>query len=114
MNIADFIISFLVLLGSVFYLVAAIGVIRFPNFLTRMHAATKAGAFGGALLLMAAMVSFASVYVVLKCLIILIFFYLTAPIAGHVLGRAGYYSIRQTDHGLKKDDLKDHNQNADE
>ncbi len=83
-------ISAFILLGSAFFLIAAIGVVRFPDLLTRMHAATKAGAFGGALLLLAGAGYFATFGVVTKCALILIFFYLTAPVAGHMLGRAGY------------------------
>ena len=85
-------ISILSLLGAAFFLIAALGVLRFPDLLMRMHAATKAGAFGGALMLAAAALCFGTPGVFIKCLLILVFFYLTAPVAGHMLGRAGYRS----------------------
>jgi multicomponent Na+:H+ antiporter subunit G len=98
-------VTFFSILGAAFFLVAAIGVARLPDLLTRMHAATKAGAFGGGLLLIACALHFGSAYVVLKCLLILIFFYLTAPIAGHVLGRAGYRSGAKLAKKTHRDDL---------
>lgn len=85
-------VSTLVLLGAFFFLLAAIGVVRFPDFLTRNHAATKAGAFGGALLLAACTVAFPTLGVLAKATLTLTFFYLTAPIAAHMLGRAAMRS----------------------
>ena len=40
-------------LGAVFTLLAAVGVVRLPDLYTRMHAASKAGAVGGGLILIA-------------------------------------------------------------
>jgi multicomponent Na+:H+ antiporter subunit G len=90
-------IAVLILLGAAFVLVAAIGVARLPDVLCRMHAATKAGAFGTALLLGAAALHFRSSDVVLKAALGIVFFYLTAPIAGHLLGRAAW---RRRDAGV--------------
>ncbi len=84
------------LLGAFFVLVASIGVVRFPDTLSRLHAATKAGAFGTALLLVAAVAHFQTVEVLVKALLTLAFFYLTAPIAGHLLGRVAYRQRSQS------------------
>lgn len=86
------IVSAFAILGGSFFLLAAIGVVRFPDFLTRMHAATKAGAFGGALLLAACAIAFPQPPVIIKAALTLIFFYLTAPVAAHMLGRAAVRS----------------------
>ena len=77
-------------LGAFFVLVASIGVIRFPDTLTRLHAATKAGAFGTALLLVAAVLHFQTGEVLVKAVLAMAFFYLTAPISSHLLGRVAY------------------------
>ncbi len=109
--IIAYLISALILLGAAFFLIAAIGVVRFPDLLTRMHAATKAGAFGGALLLIAAALFFAEAGVIAKCALILLFFYLTAPVAGQMLGRAGYRAkvplAPQTHHNDLAEDKRD-------
>ena len=83
-------ISLLLLGGAAFVLIAAIGVVRLPDVLCRMHAATKAGAFGAALLLLGAAAHFRTPEVAVKALLAIAFFYVTAPIAGHLLGRAAY------------------------
>lgn len=89
-------VSLLVLAGAAFVLIAAIGVVRLPDALCRMHAATKAGAFGAALLLIAAAVYFRTPDVAVKALLAITFFYVTAPISGHLLSRAAYRRRRGT------------------
>ncbi|MEM9931900.1 MAG: monovalent cation/H(+) antiporter subunit G, partial [Bacteroidota bacterium] len=77
-------------LGALFCLVAAVGVYRMPDLYMRMHAATKAGAFGGSLLVLAAAFHFGTVRASIMAVLIIVFFYLTAPIAAQVFGLAAY------------------------
>jgi multicomponent Na+:H+ antiporter subunit G len=75
----------LLIAGAALTLVAAIGVYRFPDVLTRLHAATKAASVGIALVLLgvgAALEAFAFTALVA------LFGVLTAPVAAHALGRA--------------------------
>lgn len=87
MNIA---VGFFVVAGAFFCLVAALGVWRMPDLYMRMHAATKAGAFGGSLLLVSAALHFGTVRAAVMALLIIGFFYLTAPVAAQVFGLAAY------------------------
>lgn len=82
----------LLLTGSLFVLVAAVGVLRLPDLLMRMHAATKAGTLGAGLLLIAVAVSIPESSVVARALATFVFLLLTAPIAAHVIARAAYYT----------------------
>jgi multicomponent Na+:H+ antiporter subunit G len=93
--IGAWITSFFVLAGSLFVLVAALGVIRLPDVLCRMHAATKAGAFGVGLLLVGLVVHSGDFATAVKAGLVLACFYLTAPIAGHLLGRIAYRRERE-------------------
>lgn len=86
----NWLVAILMILGAFFAFVAALGVIRFPDFYTRMHAATKAGAFGAALLLLSAALHFGSIRASLMALFIIIFFYLTTPVAAQTLAQAAY------------------------
>ena len=52
----EVITGLLALCAGIFTLIAAIGVLRFPDVLTRMHAASKTGAFAGGCALLAAAV----------------------------------------------------------
>jgi multicomponent Na+:H+ antiporter subunit G len=86
----SWIVAIIVFLGAFFAFVAALGVFRFPDFYTRTHAATKAGAFGAALLLVAAAIHFGSVRAIIMAVGIVVFFYLTTPIASQTLAQAAY------------------------
>lgn len=81
------IINGLALIGGIFALIAAIGIVRFPDFYCRMHAATKAGAFGGSCLLLAAALTHGNPKSWVLAIATIVFFYITAPVAGHLLGR---------------------------
>lgn len=83
--------SILMLIGALFVLIAAIGVVRLPDLLMRMHAATKAGTLGAGLLLGAVMVSLPEPSVVVRAAAVIVFMLITAPIAAHVIARAAYH-----------------------
>jgi len=76
--------------GTAFMLVAAIGLLRLPDLYTRMHAVTKAGTLGVGLILLSAAVAFGDVSVATRSLVALLFVLLTAPVSAHMIGRAGY------------------------
>lgn len=76
--------------GSALCLVAAAGVLRLPDYFMRMHAATKAGVAGCGLVLIGVAFGAPSVAMWIKVAIAIVFLLLTTPIAGHLLGRAGY------------------------
>ena len=76
--------------GTGFMLVAAVGLLRPPELYTRMHAVTKAGTLGVGLLLVSATVAFGDVSVTARALTALLFVFLTAPVSAHMIGRAGY------------------------
>jgi multicomponent Na+:H+ antiporter subunit G len=74
--------------GAAAVFLAAVGVMRFPEFFTRAHAATKASAFGLAILVVAHVIAFPEVNVVLKSLFSLIALFLTLPVASQALADA--------------------------
>lgn len=84
------VIALFVLGGAAFALIAAIGVVRLPDVYTRMHAATKAGTLGAGLILIAGAFAAGEVGVVARAIACFIFLLLTAPVSGHLLGRAAY------------------------
>jgi len=84
----DILIGILALLGSIGVLLAAIGLYRFPDFFTRIHAATKASAFGLALLLIACFLSFPSWGTLAKSMFAVVAVFLTLPVASQALADA--------------------------
>jgi multicomponent Na+:H+ antiporter subunit G len=89
---SDIITSFLLVSGSLFSLVAALGMLRLPDTIIRMHAATKAGTLGAGLILIAEAVFYQEIGITLRALAAIVFLLLTAPVAAHLIGRAAYYS----------------------
>tara|TARA_B100001094_G_scaffold300545_1_gene326051 strand:- start:2227 stop:2676 length:450 start_codon:yes stop_codon:yes gene_type:complete len=82
--------------GLVFFLGAAVGLYRFPDFYTRMHAAGKGDTLSSLLILLGfgliTLDDFSMVgwLLVIKVLAIVLFIMLTSPTSTHVLMRAGY------------------------
>ncbi|MGV3651782.1 MAG: monovalent cation/H(+) antiporter subunit G [Devosia sp.] len=79
-----------VLIGSGFVLLATIGILRLPDLYTRMHAASKAGAIGSGLLLIAIALVAQDLGVTIRALFGLVFIVLTTPVSAHLLARAAY------------------------
>ena len=81
----------LLIVGSLFCLVAAVGMLRLPDTLIRIHAATKAGTLGAGFILAAEAVAVGELGTTLRVVAIIVFLLLTAPVAAHLIGRAAYH-----------------------
>lgn len=91
--IAEILISVLLVLGGFFGLVAAIGLIRLPDPMTRLHAPGKATTLGVGLVLIASMLWFPLVGGGFSWheLLITLFLLVTAPITGHFLAKVNLH-----------------------
>lgn len=78
----------LLCIGSLFILIASVGIVRMPDLYTRMHAATKAGTVGLSSLLLAVAAAIPESTVISRVLGTMLFIFLTAPVAAHLLGKA--------------------------
>lgn len=94
--------------GAVFLLLAAVGIFRFPDLYSRMQAATKGATLGIALMLLGVAVYFEELGVTTRALLVIVFFFLTAPVAAHMLGRAAYILGVPLWEGTIGDELKGH------
>jgi len=81
-------ISILILLGSVFIFIAALGLLRFDNLYSRMHATTKATSFGILLLIIGVAIFFNTGVIWIKSVLVILFIYLTAPLAAHSIAKS--------------------------
>lgn len=102
----EFLEGGLILAGALFMLVAALGVLRLPDLLTRMHATTKAATLGVTLIMLAVALHFAEESVVARAFGVILFIMMTAPVAAHVIGRAAYFVGTELWSGTVKDELK--------
>jgi multicomponent Na+:H+ antiporter subunit G len=85
-----YIAGVLIVIGSVFALVASIGLLRLPDLYTRMHAAAKAGTLGSGLMMLAMAFVAEDFAAVSRAFAGMIFILLTAPVTAHLLARAAY------------------------
>ena len=79
-----------IVLGTVFLVFAAIGVARFPDFYSRLHAAGKGDTLGLALVLLGLMASAGLTLVSLKLAFVVFFVFLLNPTATHALARGAW------------------------
>ncbi len=77
----------LILLGSLFFLIASIGLWRLPDAFARLHAGTKAASLGVLLLLLAAALRFHDAGSLMMVGATLLLVFVTAPLGGHAIAR---------------------------
>jgi len=86
----EIIVAIFVILGSVFLLIAATGLLRFRDTLSRLHASTKAPSFAMLFIVLGVSVYFGSTILFLKAFLLILFIYLTAPLAAHSISKSGF------------------------
>lgn len=79
------------LLGGFLIITGAIGMLRFPDLYTRMHAAGVTDTGGAGLVLIGLMLQAGFTIVTVKLVLILWFLLFTGPVASHALAKAGLH-----------------------
>lgn len=106
-NVSEFLVIVFLAFGAFFMVVGALGVLRFPDLYMRMSASTKSSTLGVGFILLATAIHFsADLGVATRALVTIAFMMLTAPVAAHMIGRAGYYSGSKLWKGSVIDELK--------
>ncbi|MCK0175658.1 MULTISPECIES: monovalent cation/H(+) antiporter subunit G [Mycobacteriaceae] len=105
MTISDTIAAVLILGGSTLALTAAIGVVRFPDTLSRMHAATKPQVFGLLLVLAGAATRLRGNVDVGMLILAGLFTLITAPVIANRVGQLAYREQNIRDDLLTKDEM---------
>ena len=101
----DLIATLAVILGTLLALLSAVGVVRMPDVYIRLQVASKASSLGIALLMLGVAAHFDDVSVTIRALLVVVFLFLTAPVAAHVIGRAAYITGVPLAPGSEPDDL---------
>lgn len=105
--VLDFAAAIALVLGAVLSLAAAVGIVRFPDALSRLHAGTKPQVLGLGLVLVAIALTARSWQVLLVLIPVALFQLLTQPAAAHMIGRAGYRTKNHRPDLLVVDELAD-------
>ena len=98
MDAVLYVLSWIFLLGgAIFLLVGAIGVLRFPDFYTRLHAVSVCDTMGAGLVLVGLMLQGGMTLVTVKLLLMFYFMLFTGPTAVHALAEAALQGKLQPD-----------------
>lgn len=89
-TVADWVGAIFLLCGAFLTLAAGVGVLRFPDLLSRMHAGAKPQSLGVLLALSGLALRLRTGAAVAGLLLIAAFQIMTAPVAAHLVARAGY------------------------
>jgi multicomponent Na+:H+ antiporter subunit G len=106
-ELMDGIAAVLLVLGALMSTVAGIGLLRFPDQLSRMHAGTKPQVLGLLLMLLALAFAWHSWVWAPVLLLAWSLQMLTAPVSAHLVGRAGYRTKHLKPEYLYVDELAD-------
>jgi multicomponent Na+:H+ antiporter subunit G len=92
------VIIFLIVIGLLFFFATTVGLLRFPDFYSRMHAAGKGDTLSSLLMLLALIlynfheINLANLLVALKIFLIVVFIFMASPTATHAITDAGFES----------------------
>lgn len=102
------IFALIILSGSLISIVSTIGIIRLPDIYTRNHAASKSATLGVLFILFGTFLFFwlHNGYMNSRLILAIVFVFLTAPVAGHLISRAAYNSGVPLWEQSVRDDLK--------
>jgi multicomponent Na+:H+ antiporter subunit G len=110
-GVLDVLAGVLVLSGSALALTAAIGVVRFPDTLSRMHSATKPQVLGLLLVLAGAALRLRGHPDVGMLILAGLFTLITAPVVANRVGQLAYREQSYRDDVLIKDEMVEYGEN---
>jgi multicomponent Na+:H+ antiporter subunit G len=93
-TVLDVLAAVCLLGGAALSLAAGIGVVRFPDVLSRMHAASKPQVLGLLLVLIGVGLRLRTGFDITTLVLVAVFQLTTAPVAAHMVGRAAYRTRR--------------------
>lgn len=90
--VLEAVVALLLVIGALFTLVGAIGLVRFPDFFMRLHAPTKATTLGvGGVLMASILVSWGQGQAGVHEVLITLFLFITAPVSANLMAKAALH-----------------------
>jgi len=103
----DLVIILMTSIGTLFILIASVGLIRMPDFFLRLSVTVKASTLGVGFVMGGTAIYFTEFSVTAKVMAIIFFLLITAPVSGHMIGRTAYFTGMRLWKGTILDELKD-------
>jgi multicomponent Na+:H+ antiporter subunit G len=101
----EFIATSAVIIGAALGVLSGVGLLRMPDVYIRLQVTSKASSLGIALLMLGVSAHFEDLSVTIRALLVVVFLFLTAPVAAHVIGRAAYITRVPMAPGTDPDEL---------
>src|SRR6478752_4651521 len=111
MTTIDIIASVALILGALMSLLAGIAVLRFPDTMSRIHAATKPQVLGIILLMLGVGLRIGSPGVIGMLVLIVILQFVTAPVSAHLTVRVAFRNAKGDDERAMEEALVEENAN---
>ncbi len=86
----EIISAIVIILGVLFVVIGAVGLLRLPDFYIRISAITKAATVGVACIMIGVALNYNEISIAIKAFAVVLFLLITSPIAAHIIGRAAY------------------------
>jgi multicomponent Na+:H+ antiporter subunit G len=102
---SELVATIAVVLGTLLGVLSAVGLLRMPDVYIRLQVASKASSLGVALLMLGVAVHFNELSVTVRAVLVVVFLFLTSPVAAHVIGRAAYMTGVPLAPGTSPDEL---------
>jgi multicomponent Na+:H+ antiporter subunit G len=90
--IKSVIVVIFLIVGSLFMITGSLGIVRFPDTYSRMHASGKCDTLGISLILVGLIIYQGLDFVTVKLILILLFVFFTGPVAVNSIIRASFKS----------------------
>ena len=102
----EIIVSILILTGAIFNLIGSIGLVKLPDFFTRLHAPTKATTLGVGSILLASFIyfNFKTDTLSLHEILITMFLFISAPIGAHLMAKSAIF-IKKNEEEKRKQQI---------
>lgn len=104
-SVMDIVGAVVLTVGALFSLAAGVGLVRFPDPVTRMHAATKPAVFGLLLVLVGVALVLRDAKVTTLLTVAVMMQILTAPVSGHLVSRNAHRTGEWDADGAAVDEL---------
>lgn len=89
-TLRNIIATIVIAIGIFFMIMGSIGLLKLPDFYTRLHAAGKCDTVGLALIIMGCMIYQGLDFITIKLLFVLAFYLFTIPVGTHAIMKAAY------------------------
>ena len=104
---SEYVTATAIIIGTVFLVLAALAAVRMPDVYCRLSASTKAVTFGAGMMLLGAAFALEDSGVTTRAIAGVAFYFVTSPIAAHVLARAAHKRGTRIWEGTLLDELND-------